>query len=161
MIHNNGNQQYFFLQDKHGDIGQQISCCITNVTPSPRGNFIARKLGSPYFVATFTLETELVSSKVRALIDPNNPSTKVHSRIRIRNLIRQPPIQTRSPEINSQTQKARNNVMEDIALQTNRVATKVGQDDEISSNTLHQNTIIRTISRDIFCLFRNSTESCL
>ena len=68
------------------EIGQQMSCCATSITPSLRGNFVARKVGIPYLVAIFTIQSKLSSSTVRALIDPNNPSTNLHSRIRIENI---------------------------------------------------------------------------
>ena len=72
-----------YFIDRHGDIGQQISCCVTNITPSTRGNFVARKLGNPYIVATFSIHSGLLTTKVRALIDPNNPSTNIHTRMRM------------------------------------------------------------------------------
>ena len=63
-----------------------MSCCTTSITPSLSGNFVARKVGIPYLVAIFTIQSKLSSSTVRALIDPNNPSTNLHSRIRIENI---------------------------------------------------------------------------
>ena len=63
-----------------------MSCCATSITPSLRGNFVARKVGIPYLVAIFTIQSSLSSSTIRALIDPNNPSTNLHSRIRIENI---------------------------------------------------------------------------
>ena len=71
------------------EIGQQMSCCTTSITPSLRGNFVARKVGIPYLVAIFTIQSKLSSSTVRALIDPNNPSTNLHSRIRIENVLKE------------------------------------------------------------------------
>ena len=63
-----------------------MSCCTTSIIPSLRGNFVARKVGIPYLVAIFTIQSKLAASTVRALIDPNNPSTNLHSRIRLENI---------------------------------------------------------------------------
>ena len=77
------SSNYVYFTDHHGDIGQQISCCLTNIKPSPHGNYMARKLGNPYFVATFSINSGLLTTRVRALIDLNNPSTNIHTRMRM------------------------------------------------------------------------------
>ena len=104
------------ILDKYGDIGQQISCCTTKFTPSPRGTFIARKLGNPYFVATFSINSGLLTTRVRAFIDPNNPATNIHTRMRMQSWI--PKIKTKNFTIKEEYISVKNNQSNKTAYHT-------------------------------------------